>query len=67
MKIEVITTGTTVGYEDYHSEIFLDENKIGECHYDKRQRKYIARVNGKKVYRDSLSAVEKAVKSMFEV
>lgn len=66
MKVEVIPTGTVCGYEDYHADILIDNVKVGESHYDKRQRKYIASVNGKRIYRDSLESIKRDVESLIK-
>lgn len=67
MNVEVITTGTVCGYEDYHADIFIDNKKVGESHYDKRQRKYVAIVNGSRIYRDSLSGIKRAIEIMIRL
>ena len=64
MKIEIIETGTVMGYQEYHADVYADNEKIAESHYDKRQRKHICTLNGKRIYRDNLSGIKIAVEKL---
>ena len=48
--IQIVQTGTMMGYQDYHNDFLLNGKRIGSCHYDKKQRLFIGSVewNGKR-------------------
>lgn len=65
-RILLLETGTRDGYEDYHGEVYIDNELVTTWHKDKKQGKFIANYNGKFIYRATPLGIGLEVFSIFE-